>query len=132
MMRERSSPDAGVRVKPLMTLPAINTDASKYGKEQISSIVQEMLVSQHFQDCRGSELTHPSPSGQPTLYCAISSRLFSITTFSFICRCRSWILKPCITTACTIAASRRDESGLTQWRLPAPSSDQTYWCSSEQ
>lgn len=75
------------------------------GKEQISSIVQEMLVSQHFQDCRGSELTHPSPSGQPTLYCAISSRLFSITTFSFICRCRSWILKPCITTACTIAAS---------------------------
>lgn len=41
-------PDAGVRVKPLMTLPAINTDASKYGKEQISSIVQEMLVSQHF------------------------------------------------------------------------------------
>lgn len=48
MMRERSSPDAGVRVKPLMTLPAINTDASKYGKEQISSIVQEMVVSQHF------------------------------------------------------------------------------------
>lgn len=33
-MRERSSPDAGVRVKPLMTLPAINTDASKYGKSR--------------------------------------------------------------------------------------------------
>ena len=43
MMRERSSPDAGVRVKPLMTLPAINTDASKYGKEQISCTVQEMF-----------------------------------------------------------------------------------------
>lgn len=43
MMRERSSPDAGVRVKPLMTLPAINTDASKHEKEQINRTVQEMF-----------------------------------------------------------------------------------------
>ena len=39
----RIFPDADVRVKPMMTLPAINTDASKYGKEQISCTVQEMF-----------------------------------------------------------------------------------------
>ncbi|MBJ8682366.1 DinI-like family protein, partial [Citrobacter freundii] len=32
----RIFPDAHVRVKPMMTLPAINTDASKHEKEQIS------------------------------------------------------------------------------------------------
>ena len=32
----RIFPDADVRVKPMMTLPAINTDASKHEKEQIS------------------------------------------------------------------------------------------------
>ena len=37
------SPDADVRVKPMMTLPAINTDASKHEKEQISRVVQEMF-----------------------------------------------------------------------------------------
>ncbi|WP_370551889.1 DinI-like family protein [Citrobacter sp. FDAARGOS_156] len=37
------SPDANVRVKPMMTLPAINTDASKHKKEQISRTVQEMF-----------------------------------------------------------------------------------------
>ncbi|EEF2419437.1 DinI family protein [Salmonella enterica] len=36
-------PDAEVRVKPMMTLPAINTDASKHEKEQISRTVQEMF-----------------------------------------------------------------------------------------
>ncbi|XXD09547.1 DinI family protein [Klebsiella sp. R445] len=36
-------PDADVRVKPMMTLPAINTDASKHEKEQISRVVQEMF-----------------------------------------------------------------------------------------
>ncbi|MBA8561409.1 DinI family protein [Citrobacter freundii] len=35
--------DAEVRVKPMMTLPAITTDASKHGKEQISRTVQEMF-----------------------------------------------------------------------------------------
>ncbi|HED1837572.1 TPA: DinI family protein [Citrobacter freundii] len=39
----RIFPDADVRVKPMMTLPAINTDASKHEKEQISSTVQEMF-----------------------------------------------------------------------------------------
>ena len=39
----RIFPDADVRVKPMMTLPAINTDASKYEKEQISRAVQEMF-----------------------------------------------------------------------------------------
>ncbi|HGW3961929.1 TPA: DinI-like family protein, partial [Citrobacter freundii] len=38
----RFFPDADVRVKPMMTLPAINTDASKHEKEQISRTVQEM------------------------------------------------------------------------------------------
>ncbi|ENL1651260.1 DinI family protein [Raoultella ornithinolytica] len=36
-------PDADVRVKPMMTIPAINTDASKHEKEQISRTVQEMF-----------------------------------------------------------------------------------------
>lgn len=39
----RYFPDADVRVKPMMTLPAINTDASKHEKEQISRVVQEMF-----------------------------------------------------------------------------------------
>lgn len=39
----RVFPDADVRVKPMMTLPAINTDASKHEKEQISRVVQEMF-----------------------------------------------------------------------------------------
>lgn len=36
-------PNANVRVKPMMTLPAINTDASKHEKERISAAVQEMF-----------------------------------------------------------------------------------------
>ncbi|EMQ0960812.1 DinI family protein [Citrobacter braakii] len=39
----RVFPGADVRVKPMMTLPAINTDASKHEKEQISRTVQEMF-----------------------------------------------------------------------------------------
>ncbi|HHJ4607545.1 TPA: DinI family protein [Raoultella ornithinolytica] len=39
----RIFPDADVRVKPMMTLPALNTDASKHEKEQISRAVQEMF-----------------------------------------------------------------------------------------
>ncbi|MBJ8387498.1 DinI family protein [Citrobacter cronae] len=39
----RIFPDADVRVKSLMTLPAINTDASKHEKELISRTVQEMF-----------------------------------------------------------------------------------------
>ncbi len=39
----RIFPDADVRVKPIMTLPAINTDASKHEKEHILSTVQEMF-----------------------------------------------------------------------------------------
>lgn len=39
----RAFPDADVRVKPMMSLPAINTDASKHEKERISSIVTEMF-----------------------------------------------------------------------------------------
>ncbi|WP_395678037.1 DinI family protein [Enterobacter sp.] len=39
----RIFPDAAVRVKPMMTLPAINTDASKHEKEQIGRVVQEMF-----------------------------------------------------------------------------------------
>ncbi|EOW5702644.1 DinI family protein [Escherichia coli] len=39
----RIFPDADVRVKPMMTLPAINTDASKHEKERISAVVQEMF-----------------------------------------------------------------------------------------
>ena len=58
-MRERSSPDAGVRVKPLMTLPAINTDASKYGKEQISCTVQEMFEEA---DCGWFQIKRLEPS----------------------------------------------------------------------
>ena len=40
---QRIFPEAEVRVKPMMTLPAINTDASKHEKEQISRTVQEMF-----------------------------------------------------------------------------------------
>lgn len=36
-------PDANVRVKTMMTLTTINTDASKHEKEQISLAVQEMF-----------------------------------------------------------------------------------------
>lgn len=39
----RIFPDADILVKPMMTLPAINTDASKHEKEQISRTVQEMF-----------------------------------------------------------------------------------------
>jgi hypothetical protein len=39
----RIFPDAEVRVKPMVTLPSINTDASKHEKEQISRAVQEMF-----------------------------------------------------------------------------------------
>lgn len=39
----RVFPEAEVRVKPMLTLPAINTDASKHEKEQISRVVQEMF-----------------------------------------------------------------------------------------
>ena len=39
----RIFPDADVRVKPMMTQPAINTDASKHEKERISAAVQEMF-----------------------------------------------------------------------------------------
>ncbi|MBX4365708.1 DinI family protein, partial [Mycobacterium tuberculosis] len=38
---QRIFPEAEVRVKPMMTLPAINTDASKHEKELISRTVQE-------------------------------------------------------------------------------------------
>ncbi|HFF8549361.1 TPA: DinI-like family protein [Kluyvera cryocrescens] len=41
-------PDADVRVKPMMTLPAINTDASKHEKERISAAVQEMFEEAEF------------------------------------------------------------------------------------
>ena len=44
----RIFPDAEVRVKPMMTLPAINTDASKHEKEQISRAVQEMFDEAEF------------------------------------------------------------------------------------
>lgn len=44
----RIFPDAEVRVKPMMTLPAINTDASKHEKEQISRTVQEMFDEAEF------------------------------------------------------------------------------------
>lgn len=44
----RIFPDADVRVKPMMTLPAINTDASKHGKEWISAAVQEMFEEAEF------------------------------------------------------------------------------------
>ncbi|MEB6387814.1 DinI-like family protein [Kluyvera ascorbata] len=41
-------PDAEVRVKPMMTLPAINTDASKHEKEQISRVITEMFEEAEF------------------------------------------------------------------------------------
>ena len=39
----RIFPGADVRVKPMMTLPAINTDANKHENEQISRTVQQMF-----------------------------------------------------------------------------------------
>ena len=39
----RILPNADVRVKPMMTLPSNNTDASKHEKEQISRAVLEMF-----------------------------------------------------------------------------------------
>jgi hypothetical protein len=39
----RIFPEAEVRVKPMVTLASINTDASKHEKEQISRAVQEMF-----------------------------------------------------------------------------------------
>lgn len=39
----RLFPNADVRVKPMMSLPGINTDASKHEKERISAAVQEMF-----------------------------------------------------------------------------------------
>lgn len=44
----RIFPDAEIRVKPMMTLPAINTDASKHEKELISAVVQEMFEEAEF------------------------------------------------------------------------------------
>ena len=44
----RIFPEADIRVKPMMTLPAINTDASKHEKEQISRTVQEMFEEAEF------------------------------------------------------------------------------------
>ncbi|MBT2048677.1 MULTISPECIES: DinI-like family protein [Enterobacter cloacae complex] len=44
----RVFPEAEVRVKPMLTLPAINTDASKHEKEQISKIVQDMFEEAEF------------------------------------------------------------------------------------
>ena len=44
----RIFPDADVRVKPMMTLPAINTDASKHEKERINAAVQEMFEEAEF------------------------------------------------------------------------------------
>lgn len=44
----RIFPDADVRVKPMMTLPAINTDASKHEKERISAAVQDMFEEAEF------------------------------------------------------------------------------------
>ncbi|EAM8573126.1 virulence protein [Salmonella enterica] len=40
-MVHRIFPDDDIRVKPMMTMPVINTDASKHEKEQISRTVQE-------------------------------------------------------------------------------------------
>ncbi|VDZ61164.1 Uncharacterised protein [Citrobacter freundii] len=42
-MKPRLFPILVLGVKPMMTLPAINTDASKHEKEQISRTVQEMF-----------------------------------------------------------------------------------------
>ncbi|EKJ2163694.1 DinI-like family protein [Salmonella enterica subsp. enterica serovar Give] len=40
-MVHRILPDDDIRVKPMMAMPVINTDASKHEKEQISRTVQE-------------------------------------------------------------------------------------------
>ena len=55
----RIFPDADVRVKPMMTLPAINTDASKHEKEQISRTVQEMFEEA---DCGWFQIKRLEPS----------------------------------------------------------------------
>lgn len=39
----RIFPDADVRVKPMMTMASINTDAKKHEKEQISQTIQQMF-----------------------------------------------------------------------------------------
>ncbi|HAK5853104.1 TPA: DinI family protein [Salmonella enterica] len=39
----RIFPDADVRVKPMMTLPAINTDASKSDREKLNRMLEEMF-----------------------------------------------------------------------------------------
>ncbi|HGF0769587.1 TPA: DinI-like family protein [Kluyvera georgiana] len=44
----RIFPDADVRVKPMMTIPTINTDASKHEKEQINKAVQDMFEEAEF------------------------------------------------------------------------------------
>ncbi|WP_054177784.1 DinI family protein [Trabulsiella odontotermitis] len=49
----RIFPDAEVRVKPMMSLPAINTDASKHEKERISTAVQEMFEEADMWLCEG-------------------------------------------------------------------------------
>ncbi|EFH4950009.1 DinI-like family protein [Escherichia coli] len=41
-------PEANVRVKPMMTLPTINTDSSKHEKELISHSVQVMFEDAEF------------------------------------------------------------------------------------
>lgn len=44
----RIFPEADIRVKPMMTLPAINTDASKHEKEQINRTVQKIFEEAEF------------------------------------------------------------------------------------
>lgn len=44
----RIFPDADIRVKPMMTLASINTDATKHEKEQISRVIQEMFEEAEF------------------------------------------------------------------------------------
>ncbi|HED2053062.1 TPA: DinI family protein [Klebsiella oxytoca] len=44
----RIFPDADIRVKPMMTMASINTDAKKHEKEQISRAIQEMFEEAEF------------------------------------------------------------------------------------
>ena len=44
----RIFPDADVRVKPMMTMASINTDAKKHEKEQIRRAIQEMFEEAEF------------------------------------------------------------------------------------
>ena len=44
----RIFPEADIRVKPMMTLPAFNTDASKHEKEQINRTVQKIFEEAEF------------------------------------------------------------------------------------